>query len=150
MAAAEDGRLSTYRFDKLFTPGEANQLIPQFTSLIGQLQASAATLRQRIAELVELDPRVKELGLPEIIQRCPDLRGPAMRMAEIAQKIESHGCFLKDIDQGLVDFPWEIEEDNVVFLCWQVGEPAVLAWHPLEGGVAQRQPLRGVPKPYLN
>ena len=149
MAAAEDVNLS-YSFDKLFTPGEANELIPRLTVLMGELQVSAATLRRGVADLMERDPQVQELALADIIQRWPELRGPATRMAEIAQSIESHGCFLKDIDQGLIDFPWEKDEDHVVFLCWQVGEPVVLAWHPLEGGIAQRKPLRSAPKPYLH
>ena len=54
------------------------------------------------------------------------------------------GCFLKDIDQGLVDFPFLIEadgddEDEVVFLCWQYGEPHIVAWHSIEGGFGQRR-----------
>jgi hypothetical protein len=36
-------------------------------------------------------------------------------MAEAAHEIESHGCFLKDIDLGLVDFPWEIDAGRSFF-----------------------------------
>ena len=71
-------------------------------------------------------------------------------MAELTRKIESYGCFLKDIDLGLVDFPGEIQGDDVAFLCWQIGEPRIIAWHSVESGFGQRKPLPGGKKPYLN
>ena len=142
--------MPSYRFDKLFTPAEANELIPRLEVAIRELQAKAGELRRLIAELVEFDPAVRQLALPKIVERYPQLRESAGELAQAAEKIESYGCLLKDIDQGLVDFPWEMEEDRVSFLCWQFGEPAVIAWHPVDAGFAQRQPLRGAPKRYLN
>ena len=67
----------------------------------------------------------------------------------MAGQVEGLGCFLKDIDQGLVDFPYEIEDD-VVFLCWQSGERQIIAWHSIDSGFSDRRPLPGVNKPYLN
>jgi hypothetical protein len=134
----------------MFTPAEANELIPRLEAAVRELQATAAELRRRIAELVKLEPPTRPLPLPQIIERYPQLRDLAGQLAQAAQRIESYGCLLKDIDQGLVDFPWEMEDDHVVFLCWQFGEPAVIAWHPVDGGFAQRQPLSGAPKHYLN
>lgn len=139
-----------YQFDKVFTPAEANELIPRLEVAVRELQATAGEFRRRISELVRLDPDARQLAVPQIIERYPQLRKSANRLARAAEKIESYGCVLKDIDQGLVDFPWEMEEDRVVFLCWQFGEPAVIAWHPLDAGFAQRQPLSGAPKHYLN
>ena len=114
------------------------------------LQGTAGELRSRIAELVKLDPPARQLPLARIIERYPQLREVANQLAQAAEKIESYGCLLKDIDQGLVDFPCEMDEEQVVFLCWQFGEPAVIAWHPIDAGFAQRRPLSGAPKPYLN
>lgn len=70
-------------------------------------------------------------------------------MSEIAGQIEELGCFLKDIDQGLVDFPCEVGNE-IVFLCWQFGESRVIAWHPIEGGFGDRKPIPGARKAYLN
>lgn len=142
--------MPSYRFDKVFTPAEANELIPRLEVAIRELQTRAGELRGRIAELAKLDPGAQRLALPQIIERYPQLRESANQLAQAAEKIESYGCLLKDIDQGLVDFPWEMEEDRVVFLCWQFGEPAVIAWHPVDAGFTQRQPLSGAPKHYLN
>jgi hypothetical protein len=142
--------LPSYQFEKLFTVAEANELIPRLEVAIRELQAKASELRHCIAELVKLDPGLQQLALPQMIERYPQLRESANRMARAAEKIEIYGCLLKDIDQGLVDFPWEMEEDRVVFLCWQIGEPALIAWHPVDAGFAHRQPLPGATKPYLN
>ncbi|HJU12751.1 MAG TPA: DUF2203 domain-containing protein [Candidatus Binataceae bacterium] len=142
--------MPTAQFDKIFTPSEANELIPRLEVAVRQLQARAGELRQRIAELVNLHPEARQFSLPQLIERYPQLRELANGLAQAAEKIESYGCLLKDIDQGLIDFPWEIEDGQVVFLCWQFGEPAVLAWHPIDAGFAQRQPLSGAPKRYLN
>jgi hypothetical protein len=142
--------LATYRFDKVFTPAEANELIPRLELAVRELQTRARDLRRRVSELVKFDPSACHLSLPQLIERYPQLRESASQLALAAEKIESYGCLLKDIDQGLIDLPWEIEEGRIVLLCWQFGEPAVIAWHPLDAGFSQRQALSGAPKRYLN
>ncbi len=138
-----------YRFEKLFSAEEANHLIPRLEILVRRLQMQADSLRARIREIAERDSSILGLELAEVVGRYPELRPFAAAMAEAAGAIESMGCLLKDIDQGLVDFPGEIG-DEVVFLCWQSGEPHIVAWHPLDSGFAQRKPLPGAAKLYLN
>lgn len=142
--------MATVHFDKVFTPAEANELIPRLELAVRELQTKAGDLRGRISELARLEPSAYQLSLPQLIESYPQLRESASQLALAAEKIESYGCVLKDIDQGLIDFPWEIEEGRIVFLCWQFGEPAVIAWHSIGAGFAQRQPLSGAPKHYLN
>jgi len=147
--------LSKHRFEKLFSPDEANELIPRLEVIIRDLQIQAGAIRKRIADLARFDDKLAQLDLPKVIARYPELRPIASRMSELAGEIQEMGCFLKDIDQGLVDFPFQIEaedddEDDVVFLCWQYGEPRIVAWHSIESGFGQRRPLPGVSKPLLN
>ena len=147
--------MGKHRFDKLFSAEEANELIPRLEVLIRDLQVQAGVVRNKIADLARFDDKVTQLDLPAIIARYPELRPIASRMTEIASEIQELGCFLKDIDQGLVDFPFLIEsegddEEEVVFLCWQYGEPRIVAWHSVESGFGQRQPLPGASKPLLN
>jgi hypothetical protein len=147
--------LGKHRFNKLFSADEANELIPRLEILIRDLQVQAGAMRKRIADLARFDDKLSQLELPQVVARYPELRTVAARMSEIASEIEEMGCFLKDIDQGLVDFPFLIEaegdqEDDVVFLCWQYGEQRIVAWHSIESGFGQRQPLPGASKPLLN
>ena len=114
-----------------------------------QLQMQATSLRARIEELSVDDPSILHSVMTEIVGRYPELRSFATNMADAASQIESFGCILKDIDLGLIDFPYDSGED-VVFLCWQFGEPRVIAWHSVDTGFSERQPLPGAPNRYLN
>ena len=124
-------------------------MVPRLENLMRQLQLEATSLRTRIEALAGDGDELQKLALADMVDRYPELKATTTRMAKLAGQIESFGCFLKDIDQGLVDFPGEVE-DEVVFLCWQFGEPRVIAWHSIESGFASRKPLPGTPKPYLN
>ena len=137
------------RFDKLFSEEEANELIPRLEVLMRQLQMQATSLRARVEELSVSDPSILHSEFSEVVVQYPELQSFTTNMADAAGQIEAFGCILKDIDQGLIDFPCEIG-DEVVFLCWQFGESQVVAWHPVEGGYADRKPIRGVRKTYIN
>ena len=136
-------------FDKLFSEEEANELIPRLEILMRQLQMQATSSRARIDELSVDDPSILHSAMSEIVGRYPELRSFATNMAEAAEQIESFGCILKDIDLGLIDFPYDAGDD-IVFLCWQFGESRVVAWHSVDTGFSERQPLPGAPDRYLN
>jgi hypothetical protein len=135
--------LATNEFEKLFTAEEANQLIPRLEVLVRKLQANAAQARARAAEVGT------SANLEELSRSDPKLRNAMREMGKVAEEIQGFGCFLKDIDLGLVDFPGEVNGDTV-FLCWQYGEPRLVAWHPIDEGFGSRRPLPGGHKVYLN
>jgi hypothetical protein len=136
-------------FEKLFSQEEANHLVPRLEILMRELQRQATSLRQRIEELSVDDPSILHSEFSEILTRYPELRSFTTSMGDAAAQIEAFGCILKDIDLGLIDFPYDSGEE-IVFLCWQSGEPAVIAWHSIDSGFSERQPLPGAPKTYLN
>ncbi len=136
-------------FNKLFSEEEANELIPRLEILMRQLQMQATSLRARIDELSVTDPSILDCTMSKIVGRYPELRSFATNMAAAAAQIESFGCILKDIDLGLIDFPYDAD-DEVVFLCWQFGEPRVVAWHSVNSGFSERQPMPGAPDRWLN
>jgi hypothetical protein len=141
--------LPSERFDRLFTPAEANELIPRLEVLMRELQLEATRLRTTVADLTRADRGLVGADFGQLMELSPELKEIANRMADMAAQIESFGCVLKDIEQGLVDFPFD-SDGEIVFLCWQYGEPHVIAWHRIEGGFDSRRPLRGAPKTYLN
>jgi hypothetical protein len=55
-------------------------------------------------------------------------------------EIDAIGVQVKDLDTGLLDFPFQLE-DRVVLLCWKQGETAITHWHSIEDGFAGRKPL---------
>lgn len=135
--------MATDQFSKLFTAEEANELIPRLEVLVRKLQANAARARARAAEAGS------PADLEQLSRSDPVLRTAMREMSKIAEEIQGLGCFLKDIDLGLVDFPGEVDGDTV-FLCWQYGEARLVAWHPLDEGFGSRRALPGTPKVYLN
>lgn len=141
--------MASERFDRLFTPAEANELIPRLEVLMRELQLEATRLRTTVADLTRADRELVGADFGQLMELSPELKEIANRMADMAAQIESFGCVLKDIEQGLVDFPFD-SEGEIAFLCWQYGEPHVIAWHSIEGGFDSRRPLRGAPKTYLN
>ena len=54
--------------------------------------------------------------------------------------IHGHGAIVKDLDDGLVDFP-ALRGGEEVLLCWRLGEDEVAYWHGLEEGFAGRKRL---------
>ncbi|GAB5603650.1 DUF2203 domain-containing protein [Thermus sp. FJN-A] len=120
-------------FARIFTKEEADALLPELRRVLSQMRQAR-----------------KELG--EIQARLPEARGVERRALEEearfllgsleadARYLTSLGVFLKDLDRGLVDFPARIGGE-VVFLCWQEGEPEVAHYHPLSGGFRERRPL---------
>jgi hypothetical protein len=130
---------------KLFSPERANALICKLEPLIEEL----LTRRRELAiKLLESDPALHP-AKPAYRPRLAGMRSslPAPRFAELKHeigrliyRIESHGCVLKDIDLGLVDFP-SMRGDEPVYLCWKFGEPEVAYWHGMDEGFAARREL---------
>jgi hypothetical protein len=50
------------------------------------------------------------------------------------------GVELKNITTGLIDFP-ALRHNEIVLLCWKLGEGDIAYWHDLQSGFAGRRPL---------
>jgi len=61
-------------------------------------------------------------------------------IADCVRRINEAGVQVKDLDEGLLDFPAQHGQEDVL-LCWKVGEPEVAFWHGVEEGFAGRKPL---------
>jgi hypothetical protein len=70
----------------------------------------------------------------ETIQREADA------IADCAERINSAGAEIKSLEEGLLDFPAK-RGDEVVLLCWKLGEDEIRFWHGVDEGFAGRKPL---------
>ena len=61
-------------------------------------------------------------------------------LARVIDEIADHGAQVKDIDEGLIDFP-ALSGGETVLLCWQLGEDEIRYWHSVEDGFAGRREL---------
>ena len=62
----------------------------------------------------------------------------AAGLKEAIESIERYGCFVKDLDIGLIDFPAYFRGEEV-YLCWKLGEPGIGFWHGVEEGFRGRK-----------
>jgi len=127
-----------------FTPEQANAALAEVRPLAEELvehrraMASAAEERSRLVQQIagnggDFDPQEPRVLHEQLVEA-----GEAV--ARCVQKLERLGVLVKDLDQGLVDFP-ALHGGEEVLLCWQVGEDEVAFWHGLEEGFAGRKPL---------
>ena len=95
------------------------------------------------AALAEVRPLAEELvGHRRTYVRAQRQQAELARVgaARCVNRIHGLGAIVKDLDEGLVDFPASHTGEEVL-LCWKVGEDAVAFWHGLDEGFAGRKPL---------
>lgn len=122
--------------ERHFSREEANALLPQLSALLSQLQEAKDELTDTEAHeaLSEAAPtngggeQGRQVGVA------------FLEVRRILETVERAGIVLRDIDQGLVDFP-ALMDGREVYLCWELGEDEVGYWHDLEGGYGGREPL---------
>ena len=61
------------------------------------------------------------------------------RLVAVAQELDARGILIKDIDQGLIDFPHIRQDGEEVYLCWKLGEKDIGYWHRIPDGLAGRR-----------
>jgi hypothetical protein len=120
-------------FTRIFTKEEADALLPELRRVLGEM-------RQAKAELLLAQSRLPEARGVERRALEEEIRFLMGTLEADARYLASLGVLLKDLDRGLVDFPARVGGE-IVFLCWQEGEPEVAHYHPLSGGFAERRPL---------
>jgi hypothetical protein len=127
-----------------FTPEEANAALAEVRPLVEQMVAHrrahvAALARQ---EKLELRIRGNGGGIPpaELAETAAEVEREARELAQAIDAVVELGLQVKDIDEGLVDFP-ALRHGETVLLCWMLGEDHVAHWHTIEDGFAGRRPL---------
>jgi hypothetical protein len=123
--------------DRLFTRAEANSLIPRLRVILQELAEEWGRIRELQPQIQKARESAASDGYSpygvEYIQSVSHL-------TFLVQQVKDMGVLLKDIDQGLCDFPY-MRQGRMVYLCWRLGEDAVDYWHDMEAGFAGREPL---------
>jgi hypothetical protein len=136
--------------EKLFRLADANAIVPRLQLLMERLQRGALDLHEEMRSLAsETGVEVADVSTEDLLRARPAARLMVEELEAVVSEIEGTGAVLKDVQLGLIDFPTE-REGEVVYLCWQFGEPEVAFWHRVDEGFAGRQPLPGsTPPRYL-
>ncbi len=133
--------------EKYFSRHEAEQLLPMIAEFLKVAQEHKQTVDAAQVELAKASSRIVVLGgsyppYSDLVKKKAERDEASEKIVETIAKIQETGCLVKDIDEGLIDFP-SIIEGQEAFLCWKQGEARIEYWHGLEDGFAGRKRLDG-------
>ena len=130
---------------KTFTLDEAQSLLPVLESLLKRAIEGQQAAEEVERGLADVARRVYFSGgmrvdSAKVVSLRAELEAHVQRVRESVAEIDAIGVQVKDLDAGLLDFPCRLE-DQIVLLCWRMGEPTIDHWHPTDTGFRDRQPV---------
>src|SRR5215813_2629299 len=128
---------------KTFTLEEAQTLLPILRNLLTRAIDGKQTIEDSEKEFQDLNHRILLSGglfvdVPKVARRRAERDKAVQGTKDALAEIEAIGVQVKDLDIGLLDFPCVVD-DQVVLLCWKLGEEKIEYWHGLEEGFRGRK-----------
>jgi hypothetical protein len=127
-----------------FTPEEANAALSEVAPLVEQMVARRRAHLEALERQEQLEGHIRGNGggIPpaRLADASAEIDDEARELARLVDAIAEHGAQVKDVDEGLIDFP-ALRDGETVLLCWLLGEDEIRYWHPVEEGFAGRRPL---------
>ena len=130
-----------------FNIDDAAALLPRLAEMLEALRRlrDQAVLKKAQLDLLWTRLSDGEPVLATLGERQSEMDGLTAGLVAAAKEIEATGCILRDVDLGLVDFPFRASGGATVFLCWRLGEPAIAFWHGVDEGYGGRKPISQLP-----
>lgn len=132
---------------KHFSREEAEQLLPLIEKSLKRALAQKRAIEALQGELSDAASRIMVLGgsfppYSDLVKKKSERDQESSKMMETVAEIQATGCQVKDLDEGLIDFP-SIIDGQEALLCWKLGEKRIEYWHGIEEGFAGRKRLEG-------
>jgi hypothetical protein len=128
---------------KLFTRQEAEALLPKIRPLLLEIQRLGREIAEQESQLYIDQTKLMSNGH----KTTTDSEALREAVSALNRRVRAHadtigdmGIIVKDLAEGLVDFP-ALLHGREVYLCWKLGEDGIHWWHEIEAGFAGRQPL---------
>jgi hypothetical protein len=138
---------------KVFTLDEANSTIPKISQALDRIVAineRVKTLTQDIKDLFDIwgesiyDP--KNIDHKYCHDKLMERNALLQELQYHINNVQGLGCFVKDVNQGLVDFYSE-KDGQLIFLCWRRGESVIRFWHKINDGFSARRSVEELAAP---
>lgn len=131
--------------ERLFALEEAEQLLPELKSLLTGVIKKRQLVQGIDKEFAQIQNRILLYGgiLPphaHLTGKRAERDAYLEAIKDALEQIAGTGCVVKDLDQGLIDFP-SVMDDEQVYLCWKLGEERIRFWHHVHEGFAGRKPI---------
>jgi len=134
---------------RLWTVAEASARLAELEELLPRLHGWANRLaqvheeRERLTSFWGAEADAEDQPDHELKERLDaEWRNLGRRLDEAVGSLRAEGIEVKDLGNGIVDF-YAMHEGQLVFLCWQRGEPTIDFYHTLTGGFRGRRPIEG-------
>jgi hypothetical protein len=129
---------------RTFTPEEANEALVELRPIVERMVQHRRNLTAAQVQQAELVTRIAGNGgdmVPSDLHEAADtIQREAAAISECAERINALGAEVKSLEEGLLDFPAR-RGDEVVLLCWKLGEDEIQYWHRVDEGFGGRKPL---------
>ena len=132
---------------RVFSIKEANELLKEIEPLVQSLIEKKRKMQKLHDELLVMDllggEKIKDRSTSEgkeYLEKSAELEALILSFEEEILHVNEFGCFLKDIEKGLVDF-FHVREKSLVYLCWKKGESKINFWHAVDDAMDARRPL---------
>jgi hypothetical protein len=129
---------------RYFTVEEANDALDEVRPLTEELVEHRRALVELQERQSSLTARIAGNGgnvEPQELQDVQErLDEEVAGIARCVARIHELGALVKDLDDGLVDFPATRDGEDIL-LCWRLGEDEIGFWHGLDEGFSGRKPL---------
>jgi hypothetical protein len=129
---------------RTFTPEEANEALVELRPIVERMVQHRRNLTAAQVQQAELVTRIAGNGgdmVPSDLHEAADaIQREAAAISDCAKRITGVGAEVKSLEEGLLDFPAR-RGDEVVLLCWKLGEDEIHFWHRADEGFGGRKPL---------
>lgn len=130
---------------KTFSLQEAQSLLPVLESLLRASIEGKKVIEEVDQELSQISERIFLTGgafveVKKVALRRAERDKAVQKVKDAIAEINAIGVQVKDLDIGLLDFPCKVD-DEIVLLCWKLGESSITHWHGAEEGFAGRKPI---------
>ncbi|MGB9124528.1 MAG: DUF2203 domain-containing protein [Nitrosotalea sp.] len=121
-----------------FTLNQANEMLP---SVIKKFQ-NIVNMKNEVVKIqsdLENNPKYMSTFKDYIIKK-QELNTAITNFYKSIEDLEAIGVSIKSIDQGLLDFP-SLMFNEEIWLCWKEGETEIKFWHGKDEGFNGRKPI---------
>jgi hypothetical protein len=129
---------------RTFTPEEANEALVELRPIVERMVEHRRNLTAAQVQQAELVTRIAGNGgdlVPSDLHEAADtIQREAAAISDCAERINAAGAEVKSLEEGLLDFPAR-RGDEIVLLCWKLGEDEIHYWHRVDEGFGGRKPL---------
>ena len=129
---------------RYFTLDEANAVVEELRPVVEQMVEHRRRLVSAYAEREALTEQAGsnggDLTPTDFAAAEEELELQASAVAACLEEIQAAGALVKDVDEGLLDFP-ALRDGEEILLCWRFGESKIDYYHGADEGFAGRRPL---------